>query len=297
MELIHTGVAEVNNGSLREAEISFGDALARAKGGPEQWCAGLALDKLALVATLSGHPAEAETFAERAIRILEKIYPQDDPVLLHPFQLLAGARFEQGKRTKALEALQRLESIRAEKPGERALVYETTAVLLQAAGKHKEAESEYLKTLAAWEDSGHNDSADVGDILTALGSLYIAEGRLGEAQQNLERALTIFNAARDTVPMDLINLLNLRGVLYGRQKDWGQSEADLRSAVSLADREPGIDRFLLRSILSNFVYVLKKNHQGQEARAIEARAESLGASRMDGLVVDITELRSGGRLR
>jgi tetratricopeptide (TPR) repeat protein len=296
-ELFHAGVSQLDNGGLREAEITLGAALAGATGGEERECAGLALGKLALVANLSGRPAEAETLAERALRILENIYPQDDLVLLRPLQQLTLARFGRGETAKALQALQRLKSIRAEKPGDRAIVCGTAAVILQAAGRLKDAELEYLSALKAWDDSGHSESADVGATLTSLGTLYLTEGRLGKAQVTLTRAFTIVSSARGSVPRDLIMLLSLRGVLYGRQKDWGKSEADLRSALSLADREPGFDRAALRSILSNLAYVLRKNRQGREAHAIQARAESLGTSGTNGLVVDIGEMRSGGRLR
>ena len=57
VELFHAGVSQLDKGGLRGAEITLRNALARATGGDKQACAGLALGKLALVATLSGRPA------------------------------------------------------------------------------------------------------------------------------------------------------------------------------------------------------------------------------------------------
>ena len=42
--------------------------------------------------------------------------------------------------------------------------------------------------------------------------------------------------------------------------------------------------------------LLRKNRKGGEARAFELRAESLGGSGTEGLVVDVSELEMGGSL-
>jgi hypothetical protein len=125
--------------------------------------------------------ADAERLAERSVMILEKAYDSNDVVLLRPLQILAAARFEQGKTAKARDAFKRIQSIRIHRPEDSALVHGTAAVLLEAEGRRPESEAEYLAALHAWEEAGRGETADAGAILTALGSLYTQEQRLAEA--------------------------------------------------------------------------------------------------------------------
>ncbi len=47
---------------------------------------------------------------------------------------------------------------------------------------------------------------------------------------------------------------------------------------------------LLKSLLDNYAYVLRKNHHGKEARTIEARAAALQTRELTNGVVDTSEL-------
>jgi hypothetical protein len=43
-------------------------------------------------------------------------------------------------------------------------------------------------------------------------------------------------------------------------------------------------------VLTNYAYVLRKNHRGREARSIEAQITALYGGRVSDMVVDVTEL-------
>ncbi len=90
--------------------------------------------------------------------------------------------------------------------------------------------------------------------------------------------------------MDRIKLLNVRGVLHARQGDWREAEQDLHDALSMSDREPWIDQVALRSLLTNYALVLRKNHHRREARSIEARATAIQTDRTTAAIVDLTDL-------
>jgi tetratricopeptide (TPR) repeat protein len=281
---------QLSSGRLEDAETTISGALAGRANGFDQSCAGLALYEMAIVLARSGRLAEAEVFAERSLKILEKMYPPDDLVLLRPLQILSSVQFEQRKTTKAREAFQRMQSIRAESPADRALVHGTAAALLQAGGRYNEAESEYLRALVAWEESGRAETADAAAVLDGLGALYILDGRYREAGRTLDRALAIVTSAKDAVPTDRIKLLNTRAVLHARQGDWREAEEDLRSAISTADRDTRLDPVELKSLLANYAQVLRKDHRGREARFIEARATALQAHGLTDATVDASEL-------
>ena len=290
IEFNQTAMNQIAVGRLKDAESTLSAALADRASGSEQSCAWLTLHNLAVVMALSGRLAEAEVLEKRSLKILEKGYPPDDPVLLRPLQMLSQIQFEQRKIAKARETFQRLQSIPTERPADRAMVHGLAAALLYAEGRYHEAEAEYLKALGAWEESGRGETTDVAAVLDGLATLYVADGRYREAGRTLDRALAIVTSAKDTVPMDRIKLFSTRAELHVRQGEWREAEADLASAISTADRDTRLDPAVLKSLLADYAHVLRKNHRGREARTIEARAAALQTHELTNGVVDISEL-------
>jgi tetratricopeptide (TPR) repeat protein len=293
LELNQAAMTHAANGRLAEAEALLASATAAGRVSGEGPCAGIILSNLARTVSILGRTAEAERLVERSVRILEKLYPENNWVLLRPLQILAAIQLESGKIARARETVQRLQSIQSKQPEDRALIHATVGALRQIEGRRGEAEAEYHYALRAWEESGRSESADAGAILHCLGALYIQEQRLDEARQVLDRALIIHQRAKDSLPIDRIKFLDLRGVLQARLGEWQQSEQDFRDALSLADREPYMDPALFRPLLSNYAYVLRRNHHRREARSIEARRGALPANRTAAAVVDLSELLTG----
>jgi len=290
IDLNQTAMNYIAVGRLKDAESSLSVALADPTSGSEQPCGWLTLHNLALVMALSGRLAEAEVLEKRSLKILEKRYPPDDPVLLRPLQSLSQIQFEQRKIAKARETFQRLQSIPTEQPADRAMIHSLAAALLYAEGGYKESEVEYLKALGAWEEAGRGETTDVAAVLDGLAILYIADRRYREAGRTLDRALAIVASAKDAVPMDRIKLLTSRAGLHAWQGEWREAEADLGSAISTADRDTRLDPAVLKSLLANYAQVLRKNHRGREARTIEARAAALHTGESSNGIVDISEL-------
>src|SRR5262249_6951831 len=138
-------------------------------------------------------------------------------------------------------------------------------------GRYHEAEAEYLKALDAWEESGRGETTDVAAVLGGLAALYIADGRYREAGRTLDRAIAIAPSAKDAVATDWIKLFSIRAELHVRQREWREAGADLGAAISAADRDRQLNPALLKSVLVEYAYVLRKNHRAREARSIEAR--------------------------
>jgi tetratricopeptide (TPR) repeat protein len=290
MELHQAVMTQITNGRLNEAELAVSAASTSARDPAQNSCEGLILNNMAVFMSVSGRYADAERLADRAVLILEKAYSQNDLVLLRPLQTLATSRFEQGKTAKAREAFKRIQAIRIQRPEDGALVHGIAAALLQADGNLAEAETEYLASLRAWEDAGRGETADAGSILNGLGVVYIHEERLTEAQQALDRALAIFSNATDAVPSDRMKVLHCRGALHARQRDWREAEQDFHDALSIADQEPWVDPVALRLLLTDYAYLLRKNHQGREARSLEARAAAIHLDPAASMTIDVTGL-------
>ena len=280
-------VSQVENGRLGEAEITMSAAL---KKDPEPLCEGVLLTNLAALVAIQGRHAEAEGLAERSLRILEKYFMPEDPILLKSLQILTAARFQQGKTAKAREAFQRMKMVQIQRPQDAALVHGVAAALLEAEGRRSEAESEYLAALRAWADSGREDTVDAGTILSGLASFYVYGNRLDDARRVLNRALAIFERAKDTVPMDRIKLLGIQAGLNARLGEWRKAEEYLREAVAIADSEPRIALSDNVVLLASYARVLRKNRNGREAHSIEVRLAALRRRNAAEAVVDVTEL-------
>jgi tetratricopeptide (TPR) repeat protein len=289
MELHRAVMTQIANGRLNEAERAVSAALAASDGRTQNPCAALVLNNVAVFMSVSGRSADAERLAERAIGILEKTYSPNDLVLLRPLQTLAVVRIEQGKTAKAREAFKRMQAIRIERPEDRALVHGIAGILSETEGKLPEAEIEYLASLQEWEHAGRGETADAGAIFNDLGVLYIHEQRLTEAQQALDRALAISSRAKDATPIDRIKVLHCRGALHARQGEWREAEQDFRDALSIADQEPWVEPVALRSLLTSYAYVLRKNHHRREARTIEARAAGIRVDATSN-IIDVADL-------
>lgn len=290
IDLNYKIVTQMANGQSAAAETLVSAAITSGPDRAGDTCAGIILNNMAALLSASGRMAEAERFAEQSINILEQIYLPNDLVLLRPLEILVSVRSGQGKIAAAREAYNRMTSIRTDRPEDHAVVHESAAILFRREGRLQEAETECLATIRAWEEAGEAETRNAGAVLLLLGMIDLAERRFDQARQALDRASDVFNRSRDTVPNDQIILLNLRGILYALQRAWKEAEHDLSAALSMADRQVVVDPVFLRSLLTGYAYVLRKNHYGREARRIEARAARLPSSSAESSVVDLSEL-------
>ena len=281
-------VDQVAKGQRKEAEAALSKALANSSNRAEGICAGLISGDLAAIALNSGRPSDAERFAEQSLNALGKSYPPNAPILLHTLQVLCSARFQQDKIGAARQAFERMRYIPAERSEDRALVHGLHAALLVAKSKYSEAETEYLAVTAALEQAGRLQTSDAATNFTELASLYIRQQRYEDARKELDRAWELLTTAKDAVPLDLINLLDIRAILHVRLAQWTEAERDLLHAMSLADHEREMDPRTIEALLTNYAIVLRKTDRQREARRVDARLAAL--QHQQTAVVDVSEL-------
>src|ERR1017187_379555 len=286
IDVNQTAMNYVAAGRLKDAQATLSAALCDLASGSEQPCGGLILHNMATVMGLSGRLVEAEVFEKRSLKVLEKGYPPDDPVLLRPLLSLAQIQFAQRKIVRARETFRRLQSIPTTQSVDRALVHGLAATLLYTEGRYHEAEAEYVKALGVWEESRRGETTDVAAILCGLAGSYVADGQYGESRRTLDRAIAILTSAKDAVATDWIKLFSARTELHVRQGEWREAEADLAATISAAEGDTRLDPAVLKTLLGRYACVLRKNHRGREARSIEARAAALQTGELSDGVVD-----------
>jgi tetratricopeptide (TPR) repeat protein len=282
-------LVRVANGRSTEALLMLSESLNQ-ENHFDHMCAGLTMNNMAALLSVSGRLDEAEIMAERSIRILDEIYPSDDPALLRPLQILAAARFEQGKTARARETFERMQLIRISRPEDRVLVNAMAASLLEIEGRWTEAESQYSAAIRSLKSARRGDTAYAGALWNGLGGIYLKEQRMTEAREALDEALAIFERAPDAVSWDRIKVLKMRGTLRARQHQWKEAEEDMANALSVADRESRVEPTVLRSLLIDYAVVLRKNHRRREAQSIETRIAALQTDGLTDKVVDVSEM-------
>jgi tetratricopeptide (TPR) repeat protein len=292
-EVKRTVVVQTGSGRSKEAEALLSAALADGK----RKCVGLVLTDLASIAFVSGQIAQAQQFAERSIKVLQMDHASNDPILLRPLHTVSAASFEQGKLAKSRRTLHQMLQIRAERPDDRTLVHSTAAMLLRYEGKLREAETEVLMAIRAWEETGLTNGADYAALVGGLGGLYIEQRRHADARPVLDRALAIAELAADATPMDRIQLLHIRAALHARDGEWRESEEKFVKALAMAEQESRADPIQLRALLTNYASLLRKTHRGREARSFEKRAAALRGYPATNALVDVTELLREARPR
>jgi hypothetical protein len=283
-EEILADVAEGNLAHAEAAAVAIGD----------RRCAGVILNNIASVMNREGRWAEAEKLAQRSVRILEQVVAPDDPVLLHPYHLLAANSLNQHKIAKSREAFRRILQIRIETPNDRLLVHGMGAALLRSEGKLREAESEYLLGLDAAREAGLSEASDGAIVLTGLGGLYIEQSRFGDARTALEKANRILITQKDAHPVEYMELLLAQALLCARQSRWRDAEEDLRDSLEIARTKPP-DADLMASMLKWYAFVLRKTHHGREAQSLEAQAAALRGHSESRAIVDASELAYAAR--
>ena len=297
IEFNRTVLNQVSTGRLADAEAVLSRALASNANGLEPLCTGFLLHNMAVIMSAYGRLGEAESFAERSVTVLEKSYPPEDLALLRPLASLSSALLEQRKVGKARAVFQRMLSVRTERPNDRAVLHTTAAALLQAEARYKDAELEYFRALAAREEAGRGQTADIAQLLNMLANLYIVDKRFDEAGHILDRALAIFAVTGDGVLKDRATFLNSQAAVHIHRGEWRKAEEVLRSAITAADSEMRLDPLALETLLVNYAHVLRKNHRRREARTAEARAATLYSDRTINPVVDASELLPKNKAR
>jgi tetratricopeptide (TPR) repeat protein len=291
-ELNQAAMAQTRAGRAREAEETLSSAVAR---GIDPGCAGLVLTNIAADLAVSGKIRDAETFAERAIGLLDKSETPNDRVVLRALQILASTRIEQGKVGRARAAYQRMRALRIEEPNDAALVHEIAGSLLQIGGNWREAEEEYLAAIRSWNAAGRGEMADVAPALGCLASLYVQERRFADARKALDRALDLAQRSGNIAPADRLKLLGERAAVRFLDHDFQGAEQDSREAIALADRTPELSEAYRAILLADYARILRKNRRSQEARSIETRAAALRRNTPALGIVDVSELANSAK--
>jgi len=231
-------------GDLAEAESLWrrSAAIEEANHGPNDWNLATSLHTLAIVCQDQDRFDEALALEQRSLAVREKVLGPDHPHVALSLTTLGNIYRGMGDPAAAEPAIRRAIAI-AEAAwgptyGEVFWMRRSLARTMVDRGKFDDAEAELDGLLAAIEAAGADDEAP--QVLEILGSLYVRQGRYGEAERLYLQAITDV----ETNSFDEPYLGLLTAELARVYRDTGrrdEAEASMRRAVEMMEASWGPD--------------------------------------------------------
>ncbi len=203
--------------------------------GAEDARVGMALSNLALLHSIRGDYARAESYGLRALSIVEKTSGAESAAVATLLNNLGDLYREWGDYTRAEPLMQRAAKI-------------DEAVL------------------------GREHPGYAIDLMN-LGKLYMAKGDASRAEEFYQRGLAIFEKAHGTMHVDVATALNQLSNLHQELGEYAKAEPLLRRALAIYEKELGAEHPYVGTLLANMASLLTQ--KGEYAEAVRLNQRSL----------------------
>lgn len=190
----------------------------------------------------------------------------------------AAAALESDDAATAQKRLRRALELAEEQgapPIERARLLVRLARAQDSEGDFRVAAQTYRRALAVAEEAPTTDDLLLlrADALSELGNLYFPLGHPQEGREALEEALRLRRQLLDPAAPEVIESLNLLGIVYGETGDLEQAERLLREAAALVAGSPTASPADKAGPLFSLIPILER--QGRHAEADELTEKAL----------------------
>src|SRR5262249_49350509 len=118
----------------------------------------------------------------------------------------------------------------------------------------------------------------LGRFLNAWGVASYRAGDYRDAEEPLQRALTIREAVLGAQHPDMAQSLNNLAALYDAQGRYGEAEALLKRALAIREGVLGAQHPDVAVILENYAVLLHAINRNEEAKKLETRAQTIRAN-------------------
>jgi CHAT domain-containing protein/tetratricopeptide (TPR) repeat protein len=238
----------------------------------------------------AGRYAEATAAAEHAVKLAERQFGSDHPLVGTSLSNLASLYNRQGRYSEAEPLYKRALSIAEKTLGANnptvGIRLNNIAELYKAQGRYVEAEPLLKQSLVIVEKAYGPDHPAVATSLNNLAQLYSAEGRYSEAEPLSNRALAITGKAlgpdHPTVAIRLANLAEL----YRDEGRYRDAEPLMTRALAISEKALGPDHPDVGLQLRNLALLYQAEGRYGDAeppmkRSLAINEKALGAEHPD----------------
>jgi CHAT domain-containing protein/tetratricopeptide (TPR) repeat protein len=235
-----------------------------------------------------GKYAEAEVWAQKAVKLAQQEFGVDDPtyaLTLHNLALV----YDGERRYREVEPLEkRALAIYEKAPGPHdhvmAVSLNVLADFYRTQSRYGDAEAAAERAVALDSKLHGPEDPDIVAELVGLAGIYDDEGRYGDAETLFKRALAIDEKALGRDDPDLATDINNLAALYFDQGRYGDAEPLLERALEINEKAYGGDSPQAALSLNNLGEVYSEQGRFGDAETLFKRA----------VAIDDKKLRSSG---
>jgi tetratricopeptide (TPR) repeat protein len=235
-----------------------------------------ALNILGGIYMMLGNHVRAAALFEEALPIERELYPNDTQ-LARTLGGLASLNMREGRTEKAVplaeEALAIIVKAEGENSLDAALSYANIAEGHRVSNRPERALPLFRKSRAIYERLLGPEHPRVSSVLTQEGLLLLAEGKLGMAEDALERSLAIVQKSCPKCAFEQAAAENNLALLRIRQGKLAEADRLLSNVLALQEKVQGVPKTEIAVTLQSLAVVRQREKRFEDAERLKRRAE------------------------
>jgi tetratricopeptide (TPR) repeat protein len=237
-----------------------------------------ALNILGGMHMMLGNHARAEALFQEALPIERELYPADTQ-MARTLGGLASLHMREGRTEQAIplaeEALAIIIKAEGENSLDAALAYANIAEAHRVLGRPERALPLFRKSRTTYERLLGKDHPRVSSVLTQEGLLLLADGKLGMAEEVLERSLAIVEKSCPKCSFERAAAENNLALLRIRQGKLEEADRLLTHVLELQEKAPEMPKSEMAVTLQSLAAVRQQEKRYEDAERLKRRAALL----------------------
>lgn len=237
-----------------------------------------ALNLLGGMHMMLGNQARAEELFQEALPIERELYPGDIQ-LARTLGGLASLAMREGDPEKSIPLAEEALTLTIKTEGENsldaALAYANIGEAHRVLGRTDRALPLFRKSRAVYERLLGTDHARVSSVLTQEGLLLLSEGKLGMAEEALERSLGIVQRSCPKCAFERAAAENNLALLRIRQGKLDEADRLLTDVLALQEKAPEMPKAEIAVTLQSLAVIRQREKRYEDAERLKRRAALL----------------------
>ena len=225
-----------------------------------------------------GNHTRAEALFREALPIERELYPQDTQ-MARTLGGLASLNMREGRTEQAIllaeEALSIITKAEGENTLDAALAYANIAEGHRVLNRPDRALPLFRKSRSIYERLLGKDHPRVSSVLTQEGLLLMGEGKLGMAEDALERSLEIVEKSCPKCSFERAAAENNLALLRIRQGKLEEADRLLTKVLALQENAPEMPKSEMAVTLQSLAVVRQREKRYEDAERLKRRAAML----------------------
>jgi tetratricopeptide (TPR) repeat protein len=237
-----------------------------------------AINILGGIQMMIGNQARARELFEEALPIERELYPQDTQ-LARSLGGLASLHMREGRPEQSIPLAEEALALTIRTEGENsldvALAYANIAEGHRVLGRLDRALPLFRKSHVLYARLLGDDHPRVSSVMTQEGLILLQQGKLGMAEETLERALAILGKSCPDCKLERVAAENNLALLRIRQGKLDEADRLLSDVLALQEKSPEVPKSEMAVALQSLAAVRQREKRFEDAERLKRRAAVL----------------------